>query len=77
MKRLGDTHLNGPSSRGLRGILLCKGLTLTDFAQKHGFRTNTVVQVVKRYWGRPYRPRGVLSLQVLDALKEEIKHVQR
>jgi len=45
------------------------GLTVQEFADLHGFKADTVMQVVRRHWGRPTKPWGDVSQAILNKLE--------
>jgi hypothetical protein len=57
------------SIKEVRGILLLNGLTLKGFADLHGFAKGTVDNVIRRHWGRPSKPWGEKTKEILSALK--------
>lgn len=57
----------------IRGELLArKGLTVSDFAVKHGFNIKTVEKVIKRYAGTGKAPRGAESAAIMARLTDEL-----
>ena len=56
----------------IRGELLTRGLTISHFAAKHGFKMKTVEKVIKRYTGAGKAPRGEASTDIMAKLEEEL-----
>lgn len=55
----------------VRGELLCKGKTLKDWAEEHGFKPDTVRKVLERHSGRKFKSAsGGLTKAILLALSE-------
>lgn len=58
----------------LRAALMLKGLTLSEWARKNGYKPVTVQAVVSKYWGDPKPPIcGMLTHEILEKLKKEVE----
>jgi histidinol-phosphate/aromatic aminotransferase/cobyric acid decarboxylase-like protein len=57
----------------LRGLLLLKGMTLRDFAVKHGFGYSCVRATVTRHWGTDSCPKqDTEARRIIEALTKEV-----
>ena len=60
------------SKMELRAALLRQGITLSDFADRNGFKLDTVNKVIQRYWAQNKEPKGKLTKEILGRLNNEI-----
>ena len=57
--------------RLIRARLLENGLTLREFARKHGFKYETVQKVIARYSGKPdATPRGAITREIISTFQQ-------
>ena len=61
----------------LRAALAREGLGYHSFARKEGFKPQTVVVVVQRYWGKEGKPRGRVTRAILARLTDYCKGTVR
>jgi hypothetical protein len=67
-------HLHSIPKFYLRGELLKRGMTLTDFAKKYGFPRGAVGVAFKRHCGNyDSNPYGKLTKEIVRKLYEEIR----
>lgn len=61
------------NNKKLRGELLLKGFSISGFARANDYRPNSVVQAIRRHWGKHNRrpPRGK-SLEILETLAQTL-----
>ncbi len=52
-------------------------MSLKAWAEKRGFRYETVRTVVRRWWGKDRTPHGGIARQIMAALREELEEVRR
>ena len=55
----------------LRGILLLKGLSLSEWARSHGYQVSLVTGLVSRFAGTGKRPGRGVSLEIIEALEQD------
>ena len=55
--------------RELKAAFALKGETLKAFADMNGFEYQTVKRTIQRHWGKKTRPRGKITVKILEALK--------
>lgn len=60
---------NISSQKKVSAHLITSGLTWNDFAEKHGFKVETVKSVVKMHWDKPTKPWGKISNSILKTLR--------
>ncbi|MCK8604401.1 hypothetical protein [Desulfoferrobacter suflitae] len=53
-------------------LLLKRGLSVAAFARKHGYKPKTVDRVIARYWNDEKVPKGQISQQILERLRDEL-----
>jgi len=58
------------STKKLRGALYLNGLDYGSFAERHGFKPETVKKAIRRHWGKDTRPHGKITLKILKALED-------
>lgn len=73
MSRGKDTTRPGDIRREVRLALYERGLTLTEWSASHGWKSNTVLEVLRRYEAKPDRvPRGKIAMRVYHDLADEL-----
>ena len=55
----------------MRGLLLLKGKTLSEWAREHEYPIHLVVMAMNRFVGRDKRPRRGLTRKIIEALEQE------
>lgn len=69
--------LSNTSQNLLRGNLYHAGFeSIPKFARENGFNPETVKIVLWRHCGKETRPRGEVTMNVIEALKPYIKEAQ-
>lgn len=53
----------------LAGVLKSHGMTIQEFADRHGFRVNTVTSVMHRHWGKDTKPKGDVAREILETME--------
>jgi len=75
MDNLNASYMNplrDTTGRVVRGRLLQAGITIGEFAARHGIPETTVRSVIRRYAGQNREPRGMRTYSVLRKLGEAI-----
>lgn len=57
------------SRKVLLGVLGIHDLNIGEFAEKHGFKENTVRVILHRHWGKDTNPQGELTLRILSEIE--------
>lgn len=58
------------SRKVLSGVLGTHDLSIGEFAEKHGFKENTVRVILHRHWGKDTNPQGELTLKILREIEQ-------
>ncbi len=68
---------NPTNFKELRAFLLLGGVTFADIAREGGWGRGYVTDVARRYWGKPQRPRAILSMAILMKIEATIHRIQQ
>lgn len=68
------TTLRNATKNVIRAELMRRGMTLKDFATKHGFIPQSVCKAIDRHAGKESVPRGKITFRILETIHQEISH---
>ena len=73
MSRKDTTPAGGDIRRRLRLALFERGLTLVEWSRSHGYKSNTVLEVLRRHEAKPDRvTHGKIAIQIYHDLEDDL-----